>query len=116
MVSSKEWSIINISLGFIAALLLLNLVGIELPSLGQALYALDKEQPIIMVEWQGELASCKDLNRCCFDIMQLPECTPTARTLPRGEMEWSCSTQYSPSYWLNNKAYAYCARQPFWRR
>ncbi len=113
MPSLKEWTVINFSLLFIILLLTLNLAGIKLPSLGQAIYALDQEKPLLAVEWKGKLTECNDLNRCCLEAMEQVECLHQIVNSPRGKMEWTCHSSSELQYRLNNKAYSYCRQQPW---
>ncbi|MBI2146144.1 hypothetical protein HYU22_02285 [Candidatus Woesearchaeota archaeon] len=113
MPTTKEWTTINLSLIIIVLLLTLNLAGIKLPSLGQAIYALDREPPLLAVEWKGEITKCDDLNRCCLEALEQVECVKQTIQSPLGKFSWSCRNSQELQYRMNNKAYSYCQQQPW---
>lgn len=113
MASPKEWLVINVSLCFIIVLLTLNVAGVKLPSLGQAIYALDQEPPFLAVEWKGELTNCLDLNRCCLEAREQVECIREPFNSTQGKMSWVCRSGNKLQYRMNNKAYNYCQLQPW---
>src|SRR3989338_1855531 len=90
MPTQKEWTTINVALTLIVLLLTLNLAGIKLPSLGQAIYALDQEEPLLAVEWKGELTKCDALNRCCLEALKQVECVKQTIPSSLGKLSWSC--------------------------
>ena len=111
MASRVPWTILNISLSLIALLLLLNLFNVQLPSVGRALYALDREEPRCRIHWQEAETLWNDLDRCCLEARAQLRC----RKETTGDKNWVCETANSVvSYHLNNKAYRYCAQQPYW--
>lgn len=110
MVSERTLFIINVSLGLLSVLLLLLLLGLRLPTLGQAQYALDKEEPVCMIEWQGERTMFDDIDRCCLQARQQFAC----RAESKDNLDWVCGTDNGLQIWLNNKAYSYCTQQPYW--
>lgn len=110
MVSERILSIINVSLGLLSALLLLMLLGVKLPTLGQAQYAFDKEEPVCMVEWEEELTGFDNIDRCCLQAKQQFECKAESKDT----LDWVCGTGEGLQIWLNNKAYNYCKQQPYW--
>ena len=110
MVSERVLFIINVSLGLLSALLLLMLLGVKLPTLGQAQYALDKEEPVCMLEWKEELTEFDDIDRCCLQARQQFECKAESRD----NLDWVCGAGEGLQVWLNNKAYNYCKQQPYW--
>ena len=110
MVSEKTLFIINVSLGLLSVLLLLMLIGIELPTLGKAQYYLDKEEPLCLVNWKEEFTPWEDLDRCCLEARKQVECHKEKY----GGADWLCESGASVNYWLNNKAYSYCRQQPYW--
>ena len=110
MVSERALLIINISLGLLSVLLVAMLLGVKLPTLGQAEYALDKEEPLCMIEWQGEMTRLDDIDRCCLQAREQLDCKPEANE----KLDWRCGTQAGLQIWLNNKAYNYCRQQPYW--
>ncbi len=113
MVSERTWFIINVSLGILAALLVLTLIGIKFPTFGQAQYYFDKEEPLCGVDWKGEITSLQDLDRCCLQAREQLECHHQASN----SFDWLCQSGASDEvvkYRLNNKAYNYCQQQPYW--
>jgi len=108
--------VLNVSLGIIALLLLLNLFNITLPSLGQVQYVLDRETPLCLVEWKGSQESWNDIDNCCLEARKQLECEFNVQNTKFGRVDWTCSTgEGSVSYGLNNKAYRYCQQQNYWR-
>lgn len=116
MVSAKAWNIINVSIILIIVLLILNLFGVNLPSLGQAIYYLDPADPLCLVNTPDSLSEWNDLNRCCLEARRHVECLPELHQLQFGITQWVC--QSGPAgiseIWFNNKAYKYCQQQPIW--
>ncbi|MBI2124927.1 hypothetical protein HYU08_00050 [Candidatus Woesearchaeota archaeon] len=110
MVSERALFIINISLGLFSVLLLLMLLGLKLPTLGQAQYALDEEEPVCMIQWQEELTPYQDIDRCCLQARQQFQC----RAESKDTVDWMCGSGEGLQIWLNNKAYNYCRQQPYW--
>lgn len=106
MASTRVWTVINISLLLIALLLLLNSVGVELPTLGQALYVLDKEEHLCAVENKEGLVPWNDLDRCCLEARELSFCQQQHKE----NYDWLCGSVIR----LNDKAYYYCRQQPYW--
>src|SRR3989344_2443327 len=100
MVSERVLFIINVSLGLLSALLLLTLLGVKLPTLGQAQYALDKEELVCMLEWKEELTKFNDIDRCCLQARQQFECKAESRD----NLDWVCGAGEGLQVWLNNKA------------
>ena len=110
MVSEKTLFIINVSLVLVSVILVLTLLGMKLPTLGQAQYYFDREEPLCEIEWQGEVSLMQDLNRCCLEAREQLECHKAADQ----DFDWVCQTGTSVKYRLNNKAYNYCGQQPYW--
>lgn len=114
MVSDRIWTIINTALVFISLLLILNLLDIQLPTLGQALYSLDKTDPLCVVNWKDDFNTLDDLDRCCLEARKQLECVRGEKNLEQGKVRWVCQTGNSVKYWLNSKAYGYCRQQDIW--
>ena len=110
MVSERVLFIINVSLGLLSVLLVLMLVGIKLPTLGQAQYALDKEEPLCVIQWGEATTPFTDIDRCCLQARQQFECQAQSKD----NLDWMCGTGEGLQIWLNNKAYNYCKQQPYW--
>ena len=113
MVPDRVFAIINVSLGLITVLLLLSLLGVTLPTLGQAQYLLDKEDPLCLISIQDDQTPWNDLDRCCLEARKQTLCTQEVRFLENGRVDWVCGSQGN-GYLLNNKAYNYCRQQPYW--
>ncbi|MFH0701742.1 MAG: hypothetical protein V2A62_04865 [Candidatus Woesearchaeota archaeon] len=115
-VPSKVWIVVNVSLGVIALLLLLSFFGITLPSLGQVQYVLDREEPLCVVNWQGQLNSWPEIDSCCLEARKQLECFFYQQQTDLGRIDWICKTgSGSVSYGLNSKVYRYCQQQSYWR-
>ena len=110
MVSERALFIINVSLGLLSVLLLLILSGLKLPTLGQAQYALDTEEPVCMIGWNGNFTSFDDIDRCCLQAREQLECRPEQQD----NLDWACGAGSGLQIRLNNKAYNYCKQQPYW--
>ncbi|MEK6937471.1 MAG: hypothetical protein AABX04_00360 [Nanoarchaeota archaeon] len=115
-VPSKVWIVVNVSLSVIALLLLLSFFGITLPSLGQVQYILDREEPLCVVNWQGQLNSWPEIDSCCLEARKQLECLFYQKNTDLGRIDWICQTgSSSVSYGLNSKAHRYCQQQNYWR-
>lgn len=116
MVSNRLLTVINISLILIIILLFSTLVGLKLPTLGQARYFLDTEQPHCAVQWKQEFQEWADLDQCCLEARQQLQCSK--QELYQGGRSWNRVCQTGSGnvlrYWLNNKAYYYCTQQVIW--
>jgi len=110
MVSERGLFIINVSLGLLSVLLLMLLLGVKLPTLGQAQYALDKEEPVCMIQWEEELTPFEDIDRCCLQARQQSACKAESKE----NVDWVCGAEQGLQIRLNNKAYNYCKQQPYW--
>ena len=106
----------NVSLGLIAVLLLLTLMGITLPNLGQALSTFDPEEPLCLVQVEEKHSRWDDLPRCCLEAQAQLECVREQQQFPEGETDFSCRSSPQLQYKLNNKALSYCQGQVFWRK
>ena len=113
MLKGKQLVIINISLALIAVFLTLNLFGVTLPTLGEALYSLDSEEPLSIVRWQDQYSVCSDLPRCCLEARKQGKCFFDPLNTPEGHTDWACrsSNENVLTYLFNNKAYHYCTQQ-----
>lgn len=113
----RVWVIVNVSLGFVAILLLLNLFEIRLPSLGKAQYLLDKEEPLCAVQWKEDFNIWNDLDQCCLQARQQFTCDTSVQIFALKRFDKDCHTGQGNviHYWLNNKAYRYCQQQVIWK-
>ncbi|MEK6968929.1 MAG: hypothetical protein AABW48_00715 [Nanoarchaeota archaeon] len=110
MGSLKMWVSLNFSLGIVALLLVLILIGINLPTLGQAQYFFDKESPVCAVNWKEEFTLWNDLDRCCLEARKQLGCHKETFQ----EFDWVCQSGVNLKYWMNNKAYNYCRQLSIW--
>lgn len=114
MVSSRLWTVINVSLGFIVLLLVLQIAGISFPSIGQAVYQLDESEPLCIVEWKGDFTSLELIDRCCFEARKQLSCDYVSREIDGEIIDLVCHSGKTLTentvmrYWLNEKARRYC--------
>ena len=115
MVSSRVWFILNVSLFFVTMLLLLNIFGVSVPSLGKGWYY--RGDPLCVVRWNGYADQWDDLNACCLYARQQLQCADAELEYNSQPLTKVCRTGTGKvvEYWLNAKAYAYCRGQPIWR-
>ena len=116
MVTDKMWVRINVSLVFIAVLLVLSLFNVSFPTFGQAFSIFDGGSPACAVEWQGENTLWNDLDRCCLESRKQVNCWKDSNMILNEKVDWRCQTGSGDTvgYLLNNKAYRYCQQQPIW--
>lgn len=110
MVSERALLVINISLGIVVVLLVLLLAGLKLPTLGQAQYALDKEEPLCWIDWDGSLTPFENIDRCCLQAREQDQCQAEHME----KTDWVCGAEQGLRIRFNNKAYYYCQQQPYW--
>lgn len=106
--TKKVWVVLNVSLGLLAVLLLLNLFEVQLPTLGRAFNLLDKEEPWCVVQWKEDYSEL-DLQSCCSEARKQLSCEPQKGVFVK-EVDWLCSTGPHLKYRLNNKAYYQCTQ------
>ena len=107
--------IINVSLVLLASILLLNLFGLKLPSLGQASYYLDQNEPICMVEYQNQQSLLSE-PECCLQLQQQLYCDNILQEVTIAGtteiVDKKCSTSEStPTYLVNMKTYNFCRKE-----
>tara|TARA_Y100000310_G_scaffold320198_1_gene376375 strand:+ start:1061 stop:1399 length:339 start_codon:yes stop_codon:yes gene_type:complete len=108
MVSSKVWAVINVSLGLVAVLLVLNLMGIELPTLGMSIEQLEDEAFCVMENFQGEFI-VREMSSCCAEKRELTLGCESGTWYYQDEvLQNYCLTGNRISYYLNNAAEDYC--------
>ena len=107
----------NVSLVIIILLLILNLSGVSLPTVGKAIYFVDSSEHICGVEtFEGEFIQIGDLDQCCLEARKQMKCSVEYRELSVGETSWACKTSESvPVHRLNNKALHYCQESKIWK-
>ena len=115
MVWKRVLVVINISLGLVAVLLLLNLFGVTFPSLGNARFYLDQSEPLCVVNWKENYNSWSDVDNCCLEVKKQLSCIEESKELESGRVNWVCQTGSGQvlKYWLNNKAYYYCQKSVY---
>ena len=116
MVTDRVWWVINISLVLLSFILVLTLMGIKLPSVGQALSALDSQESLCIVQVGEEYSRWDDLPRCCLEAQAQLQCAQEKRQFLEGRTDFSCRTSVQVQYRLNSKALSYCQQQVFWRK
>ena len=114
MRSQKVLVVMNVSLGLIAVLLLLNLFDIGLPAVGKAQYNLIDGEPFCAIFFEDEVNEFVDLDHCCLGARQQLSCDEQYSLVDGNQLQWSCGTGEGVQYLLNKKAYKYCQLQPIW--
>ncbi len=110
-VSKKVLIIINLSLLFLAFLLFLSLLGVQITPVGQAAVP---RQGLCIVNYKDQFTITNDLDRCCFEAAQQLECRRERHQLQQGVTEWSCYTGIDGARILfDNTARRYCLKQPY---
>ena len=106
--------VVNCSLLVFIILLLLNLGGFSLPSVGKVRSLFDGEEPFCAVLYNGSAQSL-DLNRCCLEARAQLDCIPLQHIVEGVRTDIACKTGASLiSYNLNFKARQYCSEQVIW--
>lgn len=116
MVTDRSWWIINISMGLLCIILVLMLIGITLPNVGQAISVFDSSEPLCIIQVGKEQAQWDDLPRCCLEAQAQLECVHEPQQFEEGSTDFSCRSSSQVQYLLNNKALSYCQKQVFWRK
>lgn len=113
----KSFLILNVVLGLMATMLVLNLLGVKLPSVGQANYWLDHNEPVCVARFEGH-SSLLDKDRCCLELRKQLKCEPWEWSEPvvvKGEefrADRRCFTGKSAvDYLVNMKEYQYCRNE-----
>lgn len=118
MLSSKALNVLNLTLGITAILLLLNLLGTTLPSVGSALYLIDSSEAVCVTNYKDNY-NLLETNLCCPELQrQLVRGAEEPRTIKINDEEVKVDRHYytAPStigYFVNNKAYLYCKNNGF---
>ncbi|MBU1111896.1 MAG: hypothetical protein ABIG93_02615 [archaeon] len=116
MVSKRLISIVNVSLALVSFLLLLNLFGVTIPSLGQPIYdAIDTEEPVCFVAWKDNVNQM-NLNLCCHEVRKQLSCERFRNTLDGKDTDNVCQTGIGEvlKYYLNDAAYKKCSSNNYW--
>ncbi|MBT4936101.1 hypothetical protein HOL21_00480 [Candidatus Woesearchaeota archaeon] len=120
MNTNKVWVIVNISLVFVAALLFLTLIDVNIPTLGNALYEIDGTENVCIAHYKGQMSIIQDTDRCCLQ-MQQQVIKGEAVTEPVNvdgtsfDIQKTYYTSESViSYFVNMKTYRYCKNNGFW--
>ena len=115
MTTVRAWVVMNVALSFVAVVLLFYLLGIHLPSVGQAISLFDKNKPLCFVEWKNDFTSWTDLDQCCLEARKQLSCESEDQTIDSQRMTRVCATgKNSVRIHLNTKAYSACQRIPIW--
>jgi len=114
MVDAKTWTVINISLGIIAILLVLHLFGVQITPVGLA--AVDTQGALCIINWQDEFSETNDFDRCCMEAKKQLSCRRNFEVTSEGTVDWSCQTGDDDELriLLNNPGYKYCIHQEYW--
>ena len=111
MVSTKIINIFNVTLGLTALVLILSLLGVTVPNVGQAYYHLDRSEPICIVKFQDQQAPL-NVDECCLKLQQQLECDTNNN--PKLRTHLKCTvTEVTPDYLINWKTYRYCQKNKF---
>jgi len=103
--------LLNFCLVLVSSLLLLNLFGGILRSIGNALYSFDPAQNLCLIESSERLQSL-DIINCCDMVRRQSICIPHIKMTAWGESHVECSIPNSLfSYHLNNKAFYFCQEE-----
>ena len=114
-VKEKVWMSLDVSLGIVAILLFLSLLGIGLPNLGKV-YALT---------YPGE-AECftgpefglvpLPFEQCCFEAMKLlySEKDFVSEETPEKRYDYHFFNPDGPSIVMNSKAFVECRQKEYW--
>ena len=108
MVSSKVWAVINVSLGLITVILVLNLMQIKLPTLGKSVEQLGSEAFCVMKNFEGEFV-VREMSSCCAEKRELTlGCEEGTWYYQDKTLQWYCFTGNDLGYYLNNAGADYC--------
>ncbi len=120
----RRWSrervlfVVNCGLFVFIVILLLDLGGISLPSVGKVRSLMDGEEPFCAVLYNdSKQVSVQelDLSRCCLEARAQLICSAATRELNGIRTDIVCLTGQGPiSYHLNFKARQYCSEQVIW--
>lgn len=105
----KALTIINFSLILVSTLLILNLFGINITSVGYAIQDnIDTEEAICFAEYQDQVSQI-NLDLCCQESKKQLSCDEIKQTFQDIETDILCKTGTSTiSYSLTTKAQRYC--------
>jgi len=116
----KHLVIINIVLVILAFFLLLNFLGVNLPSLGKAIQALDNSEPNCVVSFEGENSMLNDVDVCCYKLQEQLRCEVWRWNDPvivEGEelrIDRRCYIgEGAVEYFVNMKQFLYCQEAGF---
>lgn len=118
MVSSKTIITINIALGITAFILVLSLLGVTIPSVGNALYVLDPNEAVCITNYKDNY-NLISTDLCCTELQQqLVKGEESNQVINMNNQKISVNKHYYTStntinYFINNKAYHYCKNNGF---
>ncbi len=114
-ISKNTWIILDLSLFFIALLLIITFFGFKFPNLGKSQQVLAQDAWCVVKNYNQEYVPFNDLDRCCLQARQKLDCSREDILLGKLQLDWNCHTPDDPiEYHLNLEAYTYCKRLEFW--
>ncbi|MBS3116146.1 hypothetical protein J4421_00980 [Candidatus Woesearchaeota archaeon] len=115
MYEKRVLMVLNVSLAFMAFLLLLAFFDVTVPNFGEVVYRLDQHTPLCVLVLPEEHHKMSDLPRCCLEARRQVLCQWKVEETVFGETQWECRASGSEiGYLLNSKGYHYCTQQPYW--
>jgi len=117
LMDQKPLVILNVALALTAIVLILNLFGLRIPSLGQASYWLDESEPICVTGFEDQ-TSLFNINQCCSELQRQLECENWNGKIfvDGGEIDVDQHCYSGPStieYYVNNKMYNLCKKEGY---
>ena len=118
MVSARIWSVINVSLVLVAFVLFLNLLNVNVPTLGKALYQFDTNEEICISAFDGS-NNLVPVNSCCLELqLQLIKGERSNQEIIIDGETFEVDKKYytgssTIDYYINQKAYRYCNNNGF---
>mgnify|MGYP006420356245 FL=1 len=111
----KVFIVANITLSIVAIFLILNLFGLSITNIGQALAVFDLEDERCLVKTDTSLSANLDIDRCCLMAKAQISCDFNQKKVMGENYDWVCSSEGSQvEYWFNKKGLNYCHGQPYW--
>ncbi len=107
---SNQWMVINISLAVLSLILVLTLFEVKIPTIGQARYSSNPQEPLCIINYQNELTVMENQDFCCHWVRQQLQCDRTELELNDQTLTRDCHTGNGKvvHYLLNEKTYEYC--------
>ena len=112
MMPQRILIILNLSLVFIAFLLILNLFGAQITPLGRAAVP---RAGLCVINYQDQFTATNDLDRCCLEAAKQLVCRRDHQFSAAGATEWTCQTGAAGvKIMLDHPARRYCVKQPYY--